>query len=343
MRLAIGALAILVACGGKVYEQRGSTGDGGTSASTTGDGGALLTGGSGGAAGSAGGGSGLELLGSPVRCAGLPAEVARAWIAFDSDRDGRGRSIYMVRADGSDLTRVTASPGFQREPAFSPDGKSLAYASDAAGTMQVHVLRFGSLADVSLTRRPDGADQPTWSRDGTFLAFHSGASVYRIDADGKNERLIATGTDDFNAYMHPSLSDDGQTVVFDRNNEIDAVPVGGGAVRYVVQNTTTTIETPAVRGDTVAFAVYCAGEQIALVPFAGSTQSCSGTFVTRSQGTARRPAWGPKDYLAYELGEAYNAPALTKITIISGPGGTPCTVYGDTWDNRNPAFAPDGF
>jgi dipeptidyl aminopeptidase/acylaminoacyl peptidase len=313
----------------------------------------------GGAAGQTGGGSMMGAGGSagvpvsPVgttvdagapKCSGLPQEVAQGWIAFDSDRAGYNRDIYMVRGDGSEEKLLVASPGIDKDPAFSPSGKQLAYASDRSGTMQIHVLSFPSGDDVVITSRPDGADQPSWSRDALFIVFHSGASVYRIDMDGKNERLIATGINDLNAYQHPSVSKDGTQVVFDRFNLIGSAPIAGGQVRFVVTDGTTVIETPAVSEDgaTVAFAELCdTVEQIALVPFAASTAPCSGTVVSpKSGGTARRPAWGPSKYLAYERGGGQNDPGPTRIAITAGAGSAPCDVVSDAHTSRNPSFGP---
>jgi dipeptidyl aminopeptidase/acylaminoacyl peptidase len=328
---------------GGVTNAGGTTGTGGAAGTVSSAGGNAGAGGSGGAAVTYVGPVGTILVDAgAATCPEVPTEVAQSWIAFDSDRNGYNRDIYMVRGDGSQVRVLVATPGVDKEPAFAPDGKRLAYASDRLGTMQVHVVTIASGGDIVLTKRPEGADQPSWSRDGSFLVFHSGASVYRVDANGENERLIATGLSDFNAYEYPSLSKDGLEVVFDRNNEIDVVAIGGGPVRYIVQNWTTTIETPAVSEDgaSIAFGVFCANvEQIAVVAFAGTTNPCDGTFVSpQAGGTARRPAWGPGKYLAYERGGGWQAPGPAAITIIAGPGSTPCDVVSDAWTNHNPSF-----
>jgi TolB protein len=285
-----------------------------------------------------------------VACA-LPADAAARWIAFDADRVPYNRDIYVVRADGSQIVRLTSDPTTEADPAFSNNGATLAFASDRSGTMQIYAMDLGTKSVRQLTTLQNGADQPSWSRDDTQIVFHSGASVYVMNADGSNSRIVGTGLDDFNAYKYPSFSADGTQVVFDRNNEIDALSVNGGGFRYVVQNWTTTEETPAVSPDgvNVAFGVDCAGaEQIEVTPFAGYlADPCKGEFVTPVVGGGtRRPAWGPDGVIAFE--EAMSAsidggfpPAA--IGISTAPGSAPCDLVTGPGDSRNPNWAPAGY
>jgi hypothetical protein len=164
---------------------------------------------------------------------------------------------------------------------------------------------------------------------------------------------VGTGLDTFNAYKYPSLSADGTEVLFDRNNEIDAIKVDGTAKRYVVQNWTTTEETPALSpdGTNAAYAVVCyTVEQIAVTPFAGyAPDPCKTEFVTPvSAGASRRPAWGPAGVIAFERALSSSADGggsigTTAIAISTAPGSDPCDIVGAPGNNRNPSWAPAGF
>ena len=58
-------------------------------------------------------------------------KASDGWIAFSSTRDGHAQ-IYVMRPDGSDLTRVTDHRDDDDHPTWSPDGVRIAFASGYA-------------------------------------------------------------------------------------------------------------------------------------------------------------------------------------------------------------------
>lgn len=242
----------------------------------------------------------------------LSDAVAARWIASDSDRDSYNRDIYFVRADGSQLVRVTADPSTEKDPAFSNDGASLAFASDRSGVMQIYTMNLTTHEEQQLTSLSAGADEPSWSPDDSQIVFHSGASIYIMNFDGSNPKIIATGPDAvYNMYKYPSVTPDGLHVLCDRGNEIDTMSLDGTGFRYVIGNTTQTIETPALSPDgvTIAFATASTiAEQIAVAPYGDTTEAWVAQTVTPgASGSTRRPAWGPDNVFAME----HAAPAST--------------------------------
>ncbi len=120
------------------------------------------------------------------------------------------------------------------------------FTSNRTGTFQIHLIDLMTSQVTQVIDVAAGADQSSFSHDGTLIAFHSGASVWVIHPDGTGLTMVATGPDDFNAYFWPDFSADDRELVFDRNNDVDAARLDGSATRMIVQNWTTTIKSPVV-------------------------------------------------------------------------------------------------
>ena len=106
------------------------------------------------------------------------------WIAFSTDRDGN-LEIYKVRVDGTELTRLTQSPGLDSRPRWSPDGRWLTFTSNRDGNSDVFVMRANGDDVQPLTRHTATDDHAAWAPDGKSIAFVSmrdgGFDIYRAD------------------------------------------------------------------------------------------------------------------------------------------------------------------
>lgn len=104
------------------------------------------------------------------------------WIAFATDRDGNVE-VYKVRVDGTELTRLTNSPGLDSRPRWSPDGRWLTFTSNRDGNYDIFLMRDDGQSVRPLTRNRATDDHAAWSPDGKSIAFVSmrdgGFDLYR--------------------------------------------------------------------------------------------------------------------------------------------------------------------
>ncbi|MGH9841215.1 MAG: winged helix-turn-helix domain-containing protein [Blastocatellia bacterium] len=109
------------------------------------------------------------------------------------------------------LSRLTYDTGLQSEPAWSPDGKMIAYGSDRSGNFDLWVQPVSEGNPVQVTNSPAHDWQPDWSPDGASLVFRSerdGGGLFVVPALGGIERKIA------GFGCRPRWSPDGSRILF---------------------------------------------------------------------------------------------------------------------------------
>src|SRR6185436_11226570 len=66
-----------------------------------------------------------------------------------------------------------STPGDVQTPAWSPDGRKLAFVSERDGNAEIYVMNADGSAQENLTRQPANDSHPAWSPDGRKIAFVS--------------------------------------------------------------------------------------------------------------------------------------------------------------------------
>ncbi|MGZ9164121.1 MAG: protein kinase domain-containing protein, partial [Anaerolineales bacterium] len=133
----------------------------------------------------------------------------------------RESSLYLVNSDGTGQKSLTTVPGSDFEPAWSPDGKRIAFTSVRDGNKQIYVLDVNSLAVTRLTNaNPDiESSQPAWSPDGKLITYMvKRVSTYQVwamtDTGQENVQLARNGQALWDFL--PVWSPDGKTIFFNQ-------------------------------------------------------------------------------------------------------------------------------
>jgi prepilin-type N-terminal cleavage/methylation domain-containing protein len=152
-------------------------------------------------------------------------------IVFVTYRD-LDMEIYRMKADGTEHTRLTTSPGYDLNPSWSPDGTQIAFSSSS----RIYVMNADGTGRTSLDCP---GENPSWSPDGTLIAFRShrdgNYELYTTNTDGTVQERLTNNTRydgtpvwsaDSGEVFFPSSSSDG--------TQLRAVNADGTGERTVI-------------------------------------------------------------------------------------------------------------
>lgn len=135
--------------------------------------------------------------------------------------------LYVARADGSDIRRLTNDGASDVYPTWSPDGSRIAWVSSRGSGLNIYTARpdGSDVQQLTFARFDDPlpgsgqvATRPAWSPDGQHIVYTVGinnrSTLWIMNASGHDKRQLTApaNADDF----EPTWSADGRTIAFRR-------------------------------------------------------------------------------------------------------------------------------
>lgn len=171
--------------------------------------------------------------------------------------------ILVMNADGTGQTQLTNNAFPDTQPAWSPDGSRIAFVSARTGdnNRNVYVMNADGTGQASITPdSPTGCssncyqghdDAPTWSPDGTKIAYVHGygpptnpfaggglPNIWTMDPNGGNKTNVSNDSD--TSSSQPAWSPDGSKITYvgavDTNRDIYVMNADGSAQTSIDTN-----------------------------------------------------------------------------------------------------------
>jgi Tol biopolymer transport system component len=146
--------------------------------------------------------------------------------------------IFTAKRDGSDLKRLTETPGYDAEATVSVDGKWIVFTSTRDGDIEIYKMKVDGSEVTRLTHEPGYDGGPFFSADGTKICYRYGQpkddaelqdframlaknqvrprnlEIWWMNADGSGKTRV---TDNGAANFAPYFTPEGKRLIFASN------------------------------------------------------------------------------------------------------------------------------
>ena len=208
---------------------------------------------------------------------------------------------------------ITRDPGMEIEPALSPDGRLVAYASGLMPSLEIRVRQVDGGSPIAVAKESDRPQRwPSWSPDGSRIMFASPRGIEIVSALGGTARVVVPHAPDPNddpwgssgLLMPGGWTPDGRSIAFIRGDSLYLQDLASGSPRMLAQG-----------GQMHSLAWSPDGRWIACV--LGNRQAQQPGFLFANGGAAT-------------------------LGLIPASGGEPKPLSEDEYYSASPVWGPDG-
>lgn len=282
---------------------------------------------------------------------------APARILVECERDGN-TDIFVMQADGSDMVNLTNHPAWDGTPAWSPDGKRIAFTSDREGdNPQIYVMNADGSDVVRLTVSHSMDMMPAWSPDGQKIAFVSsrpytltlesgqlvidaGPEIWVMDADGGNPTRVTGGQED--QALYPTWAPDGRRLAYmNISNRIDVIMhvLGEELGQSLTAEAPFGSWSPAWSPDGRQLAFMADQEDGNKEIYVMDADGSNVKNLTNSQAAEADPSWSPD---GKKILFVSNRDGHAQVYMMDADGGNVTRITHDDYEYARPVWSPAG-
>jgi len=263
-------------------------------------------------------------------------ETRIAWVRETES----GKQVVTSDWDGANPQPLTGA-SINLLPAWSPDGKTVAFTSFRGGAAHIYAAEVASRQVRPLIVSGDFATGGSWSPDGSHLIFSSSVDdntdVWLAQADGSSARRI---TDARGIDISASWSPDGKHVAFVSERagtpQIYTMAADGSEVRRVTfQGNYNQEPAWSPKGDLIAFSGR--DEHRVFDLYTVAVEGGKVTRLTQNQGTNEKPSWAPNG--RYVLFSSTRS-GRRQLWVTQPDGSNQHAVTSEKMGASDPAWGP---